>query len=282
MTDTGLFASSKVAPKTPKRTEIEMLNMLRTRFTRPGNGGSGEYAFMTHVRNSAGFNSTRTFDAVVMNLWPSRGLELHAYEVKCNRSDWLRELKEPAKAEAAARVCDRFSMVVADDSIIAAGELPGSWGLLVARGSKLVCVKEAPLLPDADPKRPVRRDFLVALLRSGGAVPQAEAEEVRLARDEGRRESDERHKDQVEAWREERDTLRATITAFEQESGVRLSGWRGHDAAEVGKALRSILNGEKKAEEARTQLERAQQMLRRAADELAQFLNPTGAGDEPR
>ena len=45
-------------------------------------------------------------DAVIMSLWPSRGLELHGVEIKVSRADWKREAADPAKAEAIAAYCD--------------------------------------------------------------------------------------------------------------------------------------------------------------------------------
>lgn len=84
-------------------TEATVLQLLRERHTAVGNGGAGEHAFLAHVRNAAGFDANRTFDAVAVNLWPSRGLSIHVYEVKVSRSDWKRELAKPAKAEDACR-----------------------------------------------------------------------------------------------------------------------------------------------------------------------------------
>lgn len=254
-------------------TESEVLNMLRQRFIKAGNGGAGEYAFMTGVRNRAGFDATRTFDAVTVGLWPSRGFRIHAYEVKCSRSDWLRELKNPEKAEAAAALCDHFSVVASGPDIVAEGELPPTWGLLVARGSKLVCVKDAPLLPGADPKRPVPRSFLVPMLRAGGAVPKAEAEEIAQARREGRAAAAEAMDAMLEAARAEHQDLFAKVRAFEQAAGVALTGWNATmEPVEVGRRLRSIIQGEKQVDQTEQRIRNARQSLLVAACELARLL----------
>lgn len=251
-------------------TEAQVLDLLRRRHVRAGNGGSGEFAFMTHVRNSAGFNSSRTFDAVVMSLWPSRGLELHAYEVKCSRSDWQRELKEPEKADAAAKLVDRFSVVVAEADIVKPGELPPTWGLFVVRGTtRLECVTAAPLLPGADPKRLVRRDFLVALLRASGAVPVADAAEVTAAErrglEQGRAERDERNNQVQEAMIDFRDR----INAFDNASGMSL---RHGNAKEIGELVRTVADDEQRAVQARRNLERARDELRHAATAIDKVL----------
>lgn len=254
-------------------TEGEVLKLLRQRHVRPGNGGAGEYAFMTHVRNGAGFNSDRTFDAVAMCLWPSRGLVLHAFEVKCSRSDWLREMKQPAKAEAAARVCDKFSIVAADDKIVAEGELPHTWGFMVVRSGKLVCVKDAPLLPESNPKANLSRAFVVSLLRAGGAVPQAEAEEITAARREGYAEGTKAMEAQLDEWRSQHRALQSIVNVFEREAGVGLRNWNGEGKAEkVGAALRMVLSGDQAVQRRAESIRNAQAQLRRAADELGRFI----------
>lgn len=102
-----------------------MLALLAARYGRSSGNGPA-WAFVPKVRDAAGFSATRTIDAIAMSLWPSRGLELHGHEIKVSRSDWLRELKEPEKAEAFSSVVDRWWLVVSDAQIVAAGELPPS------------------------------------------------------------------------------------------------------------------------------------------------------------
>ena len=95
----------------PPCTEAAVTTLLRDRHANTGNGGAGEWAFMAQVRNAAGFNATRTLDALALHLWPSRGLVLHGFEIKVSRSDWLREVKDPAKAEDACRLVEYFWIV---------------------------------------------------------------------------------------------------------------------------------------------------------------------------
>lgn len=259
-------------------TESDVLALLRERHNRPGNGGGGEYAFMTHVRNAAGFEASRTFDAVAMSLWPSRGLSLHAFEVKCSRGDWLREMKEPAKAEAAARVCDRFSVVAATDTIVAEGELPLTWGLLVVRGGKLVCVKDAPLLPDGErsadtSKRAISRSFLVALLRSAGAVPKTKPADIEAAEKRGSDRGAAAMQGLVDSAKAETAELRSIVNDFERESGVAIRNWyRSTDPAKVGAALRGVLNGDAESDRALQRIRDSRKTLLIAAESLAQLL----------
>lgn len=84
----------------------EIHTALRARFALP------EYALMFEVRSGTGHSSqVRYADAMALGLWPSRGLELTGFEIKVSRSDWLRELKEPQKADRIGRFCDRWYVV---------------------------------------------------------------------------------------------------------------------------------------------------------------------------
>jgi hypothetical protein len=141
-------------------TEAQLLDMLRERHVgRAGNGP--RWAFATHVRDKAGFDASRTLDAVAMDTWPSSGLALHGYEVKCSRADWLRELAQPWKAAAFTRWLD-FFWVVAAPKVVRDGELPARWGLLEVHGNGLRSVVGAVRL---DPE-PLDRSFVAALLRA--------------------------------------------------------------------------------------------------------------------
>lgn len=155
-------------------TEGDVLAMLARRYAqRSGNGPA--WAFVPHVRNAAGFNASRTCDAMALGLWPSKDLELHGHEIKCSRADWLRELRDPSKADAFRRYCDRWWLVATpgvvrvDEDLEGPGELPWGWGLLVVYGSTVRCVVEAPKLS----AEPLPRTFFVAFTRAairGGSL----------------------------------------------------------------------------------------------------------------
>lgn len=183
------------APK-PKLTEGIVAGLLRERFSRSGNGGAGEHAFLPKCRAGAGFSDARIFDAVSMDLWPSRGLVLHVYEIKVSRSDWQRELGKPEKAEDACKLADRF-WIVAPVGCVKDGELPPLWGLIEVTGDgdtkpwalrNKVTAKA--LRPGSPAGRKLDRSFVVGMLRAAGAVPGGKVlgpdlAELAKARDEG-------------------------------------------------------------------------------------------------
>lgn len=161
----------------PKLTEKIVSDLLRTKHHKVGNGGSGEWAYFSQVRNAAGFDANRTFDGLAIGLWPSRGHAIHIFEIKVSRSDWQRELAKPDKAEDAAKIADHFC-IVAPVGCVHDGELPATWGLIEVTGNgddkpwALRTKKAAPALHDRTRHPDLTRSFVVALLRAvPGAVP---------------------------------------------------------------------------------------------------------------
>ena len=174
------------ATEAPVWTETTVLDAIEPRYRKAGNGGSGEYAFLRQVRNAAGFDATRTFDAVAIHLWPSRGFTVDVIEVKVSRSDWLRELKDPAKAEAAFQLGNRF-IVAAPAGVVNVGELPPGWGLLevTPKRCRMTVTPETHRTDGKARRETFPAGFVVAMLRSAGAAslktPDDEAVDRRVA-----------------------------------------------------------------------------------------------------
>jgi hypothetical protein len=120
-----------------------------------------EWAFFEEVPDGTGAQSRRRADGLAMNLWPSRGLELHGYEVKVDKVDWRNESSNPEKAEALGRFCDRWWLVIDDLKIIEGHDVPLVWGILVATDGKIRTHREASKL-DA---QPLTRSMVASLLR---------------------------------------------------------------------------------------------------------------------
>jgi hypothetical protein len=82
------------------------------------------YAFIKEFRDATGFDSKRSADALAIGLYRSRGLHIIGFEQKTARSDWLREMKSPEKAEAIGQYCDYFYLVVDSLNVAKVEELP--------------------------------------------------------------------------------------------------------------------------------------------------------------
>lgn len=208
-------------------------DLLRKRYAAP------EWAFMEEVAPQTG-GGTRYADGVAVNLWSSRGHAVHGFEVKVTRSDWLRELKDPSKAEPVFRYCDHW-FIVAPKGVVHDHELPPTWGLLEVRAAGLVAVKPAPKLEP----QPLSRAFFASLMRRGFELLDAHAErkvtEVRAqSRQELRDEVERRVKDSTRELAE----LKRRLAEFEAASGVVIDRYSGPPVALVALAKRlQVLQG---------------------------------------
>lgn len=255
-----------------KATEAEMVELLRQRYCQDAGNGPAA-VLLPQVRDAAGFDATRTADALVMQLWPSRGLHLEGFEVKCSRSDLLTELKQPEKAERIARWCEKWWLVLADEAFIKDGELPEEWGLLVRRGDRLHCVKQAPVrkVPKELPK-----SFLAALLRQVDRELHRPGE-VALKEAEGR--GYERGKRDAGAAARDLEALRAQVAEFEGATGLRITGYAATPLPQ-SKALVELLTGSKDGRRSWDALLPKLSRFAKAAAELNEELAAAGLGSD--
>ena len=205
-------------------------NLLSNRFCPPA------WAFLPQVRSATGYvNQVRTADAIAMGLWPSRGLELHGFEIKVYRSDWLGELKKPEKAEEIASFCD-FWWIVAPKDLIKIEELPTPWGLMIPHGATTKIVKQAEKLKSS----PIDALFLAAILRRAQEVvtPQSKIDK---AFKEGKEEGLEERNASFEYERTHHKEFKETIDVFEKAAGIKIETWGTEN---IGNAVKMVLNGE--------------------------------------
>jgi hypothetical protein len=207
-------------------TSSNIRRMLERKYCQP------EWALFHEVADATGVGRRRA-DAVAVNLWASRGLTIHGFEIKVSRSDWIRELRAPDKAEAVMRNCDHW-WVVAPSGVVLAGELPPTWGHYLVDGRGVVCSVKAPKLPN-DHIEGVR-PFLASLIRRAGQMDDAERQ--RLVREETVKI---RESAKAEAEREadrrsaEYRRLKEQVDAFEKVSGIRITEYVG--GTELGRAV---------------------------------------------
>jgi len=194
------------------------------------------WTFLPQVRSATGWHRERTADAIAMSVWPSRGLHLYGFEVKVSRSDWLKELRSPEKADEICGFCDFWYVVIGDSHIVQAGELPPTWGLIAPDGKKLAVVKEAPKL---NPK-PIDAPLLASILRNVGRsmIHRSQiADELKAAREEGK----ERALGDLDGARYRLERAEKAIADFEAASGVRINEW---NAGEVGAGVKLVVESD--------------------------------------
>lgn len=198
-----------------------------------------EYATFFEVRNSVGFASkVRSADAMVLSLWPSRGIYMHGFEVKVSKSDWNKELATPEKAEEMARYCKYWS-VVCPDKLIDPDSVPPNWGLIYAKPDKLKTVKYPKEMEHQQPTW----TFFASLCRDviENWMP-ASLLDKRLA--EKYQEYEERRKKdaplEVKHLRDALEALQKRVAAFEQASGVQLDKYSEYFNREIGEAVKLL------------------------------------------
>ena len=212
----------------------DLWSILRSKY--PEN----EYALMEEVSDAAGYYRSNSADYIAVCLWPSRGLAVNGIELKSFRSDWLRELKKPDKAENIFKNCDYFWLLTTDDTIAKIEEIPATWGWMCVKGSKIIIKKQAPKLEPQTLskgfvismlKRACNRDKYVHIDTIQDKIEQAKEQALRYKEIENKRRMDRANE------------LIDIVSEFEKSSGIKFGSWGGYKPEKVGKAVKFINDG---------------------------------------
>jgi hypothetical protein len=205
---------------------------------------SQEWAIMWEVTPATGAVARQRYaDAVMMSLWPSRGLELHGVEIKVSRSDWKREAADPTKAERVGAYCDRWWVHVAPKVIHDLSEVPPAWGVREFDGKAWRTLREA----EKTDAKALDRGFLASLLRRADGDRRSEIQAAADAIIRDQREAINKRIEQEVQHRlghveRVRDTLQRRMDEFEAATGLTLDAYRGISSAkEVGRIVRWVL-----------------------------------------
>lgn len=183
----------------------------------------------------------RRADALAIGLWRSRGHDVHGFEIKADRRDWLRELDDPSKAEAVARWCAHWWIVTVPD-VVRNGELPSGWGLMVLGKRGLRVRTQAPRQDHVEPLSPAMWVRLIKKLRDRPSADQIVAR-VRAAEARGEQRALRRAHLELAGAPRELAELRERVTAFEQASGMELGVFGTERARAVGRAAALVARG---------------------------------------
>lgn len=195
-----------------------------------------EYATIFNVANATGAGASRYADCIRLGLWPSRGIDLVGFEFKTSRSDWLRELANPAKAESIFRYCDYWVLLTGDDGVAKIDEIPKAWGYSTIKGGRIKTVKEWPKLSP----EPLSRKFLAALLRRA-KEGSTDAEELEAKYRAGICEGERRRIAMADyELKDARETLKKW-EEFSKASGIEISRYT-YNAGKIGEAVKMITN----------------------------------------
>lgn len=213
-----------------KITSHEIRHRLRRRYSDDG----WRYALFEEIQDGTGEKGKRRIDALVMELWPSDGLNLTAFEVKVDRQDWLRELDNVPKAAPFLKLCNYF-YVVAPKGVVELEELPEKWGLMIPTKTGLRISKRAWELCAPMTELPIT--FVASILREA-TRNRASVHDIRIAQDKARLKERTRvekiHSDREKSYRK----LAEALDTFEKHSGIRISTW--NDNVQLGMAVSLI------------------------------------------
>lgn len=211
----------------------EIQTRLKARYCLP------HYVYMAEVRSATGFAGDVTYaDGLAISLYPSKGYDIHGFEIKVSRNDVLKELKSLQKSENIQRFCSRWWLVIGDKSVVEIAELPPYWGLLIPYGSGLRQAKAAPL----QKAEMITPDFLASLVqRMYLESPNKTALNAEYNRgfEAGKAESiSSKPKYQIERAKR----LEEQVKKFEEISGIEITNYNGRS---MGEAVKFVQNAER-------------------------------------
>lgn len=217
----------------------QLLEALHAHYIKPedrlSQAGAGA-VFLTEVTAPG---STRRADAVYLGLWQSRGAgDIDVCELKTSRSDWRRELDNPAKAEAWWPYSTRFWVVAPSTAVVPTEEVPDGWGLMVPgpRGRRFKTI-----VKPAERKPELTTGLLLTLLKN------TETTRTNALRTQGMRLQQEHHNREQQLRRELAGAADAgtkkrieALEELEKNLGIQIgtSNWKQQiEPALVGRAM---------------------------------------------
>lgn len=120
-------------PASDRAITADLMARLERHYIKPGDDLAGGM-FLPEVGWNGSANASRC-DALYVGFTGTSGRMLIGHEVKASRSDWLNELRKPGKADAWADQCHEWWLVTIP-GVVAPGELPPGWGLMLPGKSR--------------------------------------------------------------------------------------------------------------------------------------------------
>jgi hypothetical protein len=210
-------------------TSADMRALVRKRFPSP------EWLCI----DEAGIGTGRSIDVLALGMWQSRGQHLVAVEIKVARSDWLRELRQPGKADGIWKLCHKFYVAAPKGVVDTQVELPEGWGLLVPYGQGLTDQVRFGGRPATlrEPQPMTRQAAMGLLARAFRDVP-ADAVSADAARKAGYA-AGKRDAEVAAEWTlQESARRKEAVAEFEKRSGVSIDEYA---AGEIGDAVKVVM-----------------------------------------
>ncbi len=202
--------------------------------------GDGWQVF-EELANGTGYKVKGWADAAALGIWPSRGYELHGFEIKISREDLKKELRDPAKADNIGRYCHFWWLVLSDEKLMEGLAIPEAWGILVPRARVLRVVRKAPKVAAPRPFDPA---FVAAMIRNVCKtwVPKHEHEALKeRSHQDALKAAESLRADRVSDAERDLKQLRAKIEAFENNSGLKIADATTWQVGDIAGAVKAVL-----------------------------------------
>lgn len=227
---------------------------------------------LTEVKDATGFGWERSADVIAFGMYASRGYEIHMFECKASRGDWLGELKDPSKAQVIAQEVDKI-WVVAPKGVVQKEELPLNWGLItVSKGAKGLAsrVKKQASQIDKGDTSIISRAFCAAVLyqafkdKKKFVLREDLKGELEKEYERGFKggEKNWEHQDELVSLRR----LQSQVDEFEKASGIKIERYYG--AASLGAKVKALTLLENQGRQVLGQLKLTKGMAERCAEQL--------------
>lgn len=249
-------------------TKSEILNHLYGRFPK------SEYALVDEVRDAAGFYANRSIDFMAFGLWPSRGHDVHAMEVKSSRADWLKELKNPKKQESIYQYSDYMWLVTTNTDIVKdISEIPSTWGWIELKNGKCYYKKQAPKNLN---KKTWGISFFAAFVKrmTTRMVHEDSLDDIVKTKSENQNRN---LLSKLEIAENKAKEYKSALERFEQLSGIKIL--RGYFSTiddekleRIASALKIVIKNESSTDWHYTKLERMKQELEQTAIQINEIL----------
>lgn len=143
-------------------TSAQIVKLLRERYKSPETSFN-KSVVLEEVANGTGGHQSRWIDVAVFDMWPSKGLNRSAFEIKVSRADFINELRQPEKHQW-CKECFHYFWFVAPKDVIQEPELPTNAGWMYPAGNRL-CIKRHAVRND-NPR--LDDKLLAAFMRAAG------------------------------------------------------------------------------------------------------------------
>lgn len=224
------------------------------------------------IEEVAAPSSNRRIDLLRIGMWASRGHQIIAHELKVSRSDWLRELEDPAKADAWWPYCHQL-WIVAPQGVVTPDELPSGWGLMNPPTGTRTRTRKFKTIVAASTKEPVVNTALLVEVvrrvdnRRLSQIAQLNGETDNAVHNAVR--NDRARRQAVDLPPELQHRINQ-LAKLESALGFELDSWdgtggRGPRSAEVGEALADYIRGHVELQRRAADLNHRAEALRSAA-----------------